>query len=49
MLLSRSVSVTVVSKALGHASIAITADVYADSTRPMQEQIAEVIGQALAS
>jgi integrase len=39
----------VVSKALGHSSISITADIYADWTRPMQETTAKVISAALAS
>jgi integrase len=49
VLLSRGVEVVVVSKALGHSSISITADVYADWTRPMQETTAEVMSAALAS
>ncbi len=49
VLLSRGVDLVVVSKALGHSSISIAADVYADWTRPMQERAAEVISSALAS
>ena len=49
VLLSRGVDVTVVSKALRHSSIAITAEIYVDWTRPIQEQVAEVIDQALVS
>lgn len=43
MLLARGVDVAVVSKALGHADLATTVDIYSHWCRPMQEATAAVV------
>jgi hypothetical protein len=48
MLLVRGVDAAVVSKALGHANLATTVDIYGHWCRPMQERTAAVMESVLA-
>jgi integrase len=47
LLLGKGVDVAVVSKALGHANLATTADIYSHWCRPMQERTAAVMESVL--